>query len=135
MGVSSQSMPLAPQCCCLSLTYIAIPPLWYQTGQSLFMQVVVAMIAPYRRVRTAHLAAQLNIPREDVEQLLVSLILDDRVKGRIDQVLDCCTCVEEERLPRYVYVHNVYRAAGKLYHKRSLTSDCIRVHAQWSAGW
>lgn len=49
-------------------------------------QVVVAMIAPYRRVRTSHLAAQLNIPQGDVEQLLVSLILDERIRGRIDQV-------------------------------------------------
>lgn len=30
--------------------------------------------------------AQLNIPVEDVEQLLVSLILDNRIAGRLDQV-------------------------------------------------
>ena len=55
-------------------------------NQISWWQVVVAMIAPYRRVRTSYLATQLNIPHADVEQLLVSLILDERIRGRIDQV-------------------------------------------------
>lgn len=29
---------------------------------------------------------ELNVPEKDVEQLLVSLILDNRVQGHIDQV-------------------------------------------------
>ena len=29
---------------------------------------------------------ELNIPEKDVEQLLVSLILDNRIQGHIDQV-------------------------------------------------
>lgn len=29
---------------------------------------------------------ELNVPEEDVEQLLVSLILDNRIQGHIDQV-------------------------------------------------
>ena len=29
---------------------------------------------------------ELNVPEQDVEQLLVSLILDNRIQGHIDQV-------------------------------------------------
>lgn len=50
-------------------------------------QVLLQMIQPYTRIRLPYLSAQLNIPEADVEQLLVSLILDNRVAGRIDQVL------------------------------------------------
>ena len=47
---------------------------------------VLKAIQPYTRVRIAFIAQQLNVPAPDVEQLLISLILDGRVKGRIDQV-------------------------------------------------
>lgn len=50
-------------------------------------QVIVRNIGPYSRVRLSRIARDLNdIPVEDVESLLVSLILDGRVDGRIDQV-------------------------------------------------
>lgn len=49
-------------------------------------QVVLRAIAPYTRVRIPFIARQLNVPAADVEQLLISLILDGRVQGRIDQV-------------------------------------------------
>lgn len=44
------------------------------------------MIQPYTRVRIAFIAQQLNVPEADVEQLLIGLILDKRVAGKIDQV-------------------------------------------------
>ncbi len=44
------------------------------------------MIQPYTRVRIAFIAQQLNVPAADVERLLINLILDKRVDGRIDQV-------------------------------------------------
>lgn len=44
-------------------------------------------IAPYTRVKLPFLASELNgIPIVDVEDLLVSLILDGKVDGKIDQV-------------------------------------------------
>ncbi|KAL4418667.1 hypothetical protein ABPG77_003585 [Micractinium sp. CCAP 211/92] len=49
-------------------------------------QVVLKAIQPYSRVRIPFIAHQLNVPAADVEQLLISLILDGRVQGRIDQV-------------------------------------------------
>ncbi|GAB4820519.1 hypothetical protein N2152v2_007565 [Parachlorella kessleri] len=49
-------------------------------------QVVLKVIQPYTRVRIAFIAQQLNVPAADVERLLINLILDKRVDGRIDQV-------------------------------------------------
>ncbi|GKF79013.1 COP9 signalosome complex subunit 2, partial [Tanacetum coccineum] len=39
---------------------------------------------------------ELNVPEADVEQLLVSLILDNRVQGHIDQVNRLLECGERE---------------------------------------
>jgi COP9 signalosome complex subunit 2 len=47
---------------------------------------VLRAIQPYTRVRIPFIARQLNVPAGDVEALLISLILDGRVRGRIDQV-------------------------------------------------
>ena len=49
-------------------------------------KVLLRLIRPYTRVRLPFLAARLNAPMEEVERLLVSLVLDGRVEGRIDQV-------------------------------------------------
>lgn len=49
-------------------------------------QVLLKLIQPYTRVRLPFISDKLNIPEKDVEQLLVSLILDNRISGYIDQV-------------------------------------------------
>jgi hypothetical protein len=49
-------------------------------------QVVLKLIQPYTRIRIPFISKELNIPEGDVEQLLVSLILDSRIAGYIDQV-------------------------------------------------
>mmetsp|Transcript_39635 Transcript_39635/g.83343 ORF Transcript_39635/g.83343 Transcript_39635/m.83343 type:complete len:568 (-) Transcript_39635:175-1878(-) len=50
-------------------------------------QVIVRNIGPYTRIRLSRIARDLNdIPVEDVESLLVSLILDGKLEGHIDQV-------------------------------------------------
>lgn len=49
-------------------------------------QVLMKIIKPYTRVTTSFVSRKLNIPLEDVQQLLVSLILDKRISGTIDQV-------------------------------------------------
>lgn len=58
-------------------------------------QVVLNIVQPYTRIRIPFISKHLNIPENDVEQLLVSLILDNRIRGHIDQVtislLKCCT--------------------------------------------
>ncbi|KAJ7536647.1 hypothetical protein O6H91_12G076200 [Diphasiastrum complanatum] len=49
-------------------------------------QVLLKLIKPYTRIRIPFISKELNIPEKDVEQLLVSLILDNRVHGHIDQI-------------------------------------------------
>lgn len=49
-------------------------------------QVLLKLIKPYTRIRIPFVSKELNIPEKDVEQLLVSLILDSRIPGHIDQV-------------------------------------------------
>ncbi len=49
------------------------------------------LIEPYTRIRIPFVSKELNIPTQDVEQLLVSLILDNRIQGHIDQVNGCFT--------------------------------------------
>ncbi|KAK9824575.1 hypothetical protein WJX72_011432 [[Myrmecia] bisecta] len=49
-------------------------------------QVVLKLIEPYTRIRIPFVSKELNIPEKDVEQLLISLILDQRISGHIDQV-------------------------------------------------
>lgn len=54
--------------------------------RSLRTQYIIDIIKPYTRLSLDYLAKTLNIGREDVESLVVGLILDERIKGRIDQV-------------------------------------------------
>ncbi|KAI9492027.1 PCI domain-containing protein [Zychaea mexicana] len=49
-------------------------------------QVLVKLIKPYTRIELAFMAKQLNIAVEEVEELLIALILDEKISGRIDQV-------------------------------------------------
>ncbi|MQL90215.1 hypothetical protein Taro_022791, partial [Colocasia esculenta] len=65
-------------------------------------QVLLKLIKPYTRIRIPFISkvsrclfsdvdylavhTELNVPEKDVEQLLVSLILDNRINGHIDQV-------------------------------------------------
>jgi COP9 signalosome complex subunit 2 len=49
-------------------------------------QVLLKLIQPSTRVRIPFISAKLNVPEKDVEALLVTLILDGRVAGYIDQV-------------------------------------------------
>jgi COP9 signalosome complex subunit 2 len=50
-------------------------------------QVIMRTIGPYTKIRLGRISKSLNdIPVEDVESLLVSLILDGKLNGRIDQV-------------------------------------------------
>lgn len=59
------------------LTYCAFHPC---------AQVLLKLIQPYTRVRLPFISHALHIPEGDVERLLVSLILDNRIEGYVDQV-------------------------------------------------
>ncbi|KAI8612620.1 PCI domain-containing protein [Chytriomyces sp. MP71] len=49
-------------------------------------QVLIKLIKPYTRIEIPFISKQLNVPVQDVEDLLVGLILDSKINGRIDQV-------------------------------------------------
>jgi COP9 signalosome complex subunit 2 len=48
--------------------------------------VLLRLVQPYTHITIPFISSRLNIPAADVEQLLVSLILDNRISGHIDQV-------------------------------------------------
>jgi COP9 signalosome complex subunit 2 len=49
-------------------------------------QVLLKLLQPYTRIRIPFISKELNIPPAEVESLLVSLILDNKIRGSIDQV-------------------------------------------------
>ncbi|XP_025835161.1 COP9 signalosome complex subunit 2-like [Agrilus planipennis] len=49
-------------------------------------QVLIKLIKPYTRIQIPHISKELNIDVTEVESLLVSCILDNTIRGRIDQV-------------------------------------------------
>ncbi|KAJ3249160.1 hypothetical protein HDU77_007842 [Chytriomyces hyalinus] len=49
-------------------------------------QVLIKLIKPYTRIEIPFISKQLNVPAQDVEDLLVGLILDCKISGQIDQV-------------------------------------------------
>lgn len=70
--------------------------------RSLRTQYLIDLIKPYTRLELSFLAQQLNVNKEEVEELLMGLILEQKVKGRIDQVssrleLDSTRTLEKRR--------------------------------------
>lgn len=49
-------------------------------------QVLIKLLAPYTKIRIPFISHELNIPPKEVEDLMVGLILDTKIRGRIDQV-------------------------------------------------
>jgi len=49
-------------------------------------QVLLKILTPYTKIRVVFLADELNVANKEVEDLMVSLILDNKIRGRIDQV-------------------------------------------------
>lgn len=79
-------------------------------------QVVLKEIGPYTRLRIAFLAGKLNVPAADVEPLLISLILDGRVQGRIDQVNQLLELDSPlEQAPKYSAIDKWAQQVGSLH--------------------
>jgi len=54
--------------------------------RSLRTQYLIDLIKPYTRLELSFLAKQLNVDKDEVEDLLIGLILEGKVEGKIDQV-------------------------------------------------
>jgi len=49
-------------------------------------QVLLKILTPYTKIRIPFLSAELNITPKEVEELMIGLILDNKIRGKIDQV-------------------------------------------------
>jgi COP9 signalosome complex subunit 2 len=49
-------------------------------------QVLLKILSPYTKIRIPFISQELNITPKEVEDLMVSLILDNKIRGRIDQI-------------------------------------------------
>ncbi|TXT13292.1 hypothetical protein VHUM_00659 [Vanrija humicola] len=103
--------------------------------RSLRTQYIVDIIKPYTRLKLDFLADTLSISTSDVENLVVSLILDGRIKGKIDQangivVLDR---FHAEADARYVALHNLAQELGTLSN-RIVKDKLSRDARSWVSG-
>jgi COP9 signalosome complex subunit 2 len=48
--------------------------------------VLIARVKPYKSVSLDFLARQLNVSRDEIRSLLSELILEEKIKGEIDQL-------------------------------------------------
>jgi len=49
-------------------------------------QVLLRLLTPYRTIRLQYIASELNISTNDVLELIVELILDSKILGKVDQI-------------------------------------------------
>ncbi|VDB86932.1 unnamed protein product [Peniophora sp. CBMAI 1063] len=71
--------------------------------RSLRTQYLIDLIKPYSRLELGFLAKQLNVGTDEVEELLIELILDGKVEGRIDQVAMRLELDQKQSLERKRY--------------------------------
>ncbi|XP_074650276.1 COP9 signalosome complex subunit 2 [Tubulanus polymorphus] len=64
-------------------------------------QVLIKLIMPYTRIHIPFISKELNIDVTEVENLLVSCILDSTIQGRIDQVNQVLELNREMQVARY----------------------------------
>ncbi len=71
--------------------------------------VVVRLIRPYKRISLEFIASQLGtgIGVDEVESLLIALILDGRINGRIDQLKSLLEMQHAEAGGRNVSYHDI----------------------------
>ena len=76
-------------------------------------QVLLALLKPYSRVKLDFLAKKLRLDLFDVEDILVNMILDDRIKGSIDQI-DMVVVLGDEAKPGARRAENIAKWADSL---------------------
>lgn len=71
--------------------------------RSLRTSYLIDLIKPYTRLELSFLARQLNVEKDEVEELLIDLILEGKVEGRIDQVTQRLELDRHQALERRRY--------------------------------
>lgn len=64
-------------------------------------KLILKIIQPYTKIQMAFIKEELNVDHEEVEGLLVDLILDGRLNGRLDQVRQVLILESKNELSRY----------------------------------
>ncbi|KAL2911996.1 COP9/signalosome complex subunit Csn2 [Polyrhizophydium stewartii] len=83
--------------------------------KSIRMQVLVKLLKPYTRMELAFISKQLNVPTTEVEDLLVNLILDNRIAGKIDQINQRIELDQESSNNQYAAMQKWSTNAQSLY--------------------
>ncbi|CAE6432589.1 unnamed protein product [Rhizoctonia solani] len=71
--------------------------------RSLRTSYLIDLIKPYTRLELGFLAKQLNVEKHEVEELLIGLILEGKVEGKIDQVAQRLEITKTQPLARRRY--------------------------------
>ncbi|KAG8699191.1 hypothetical protein FRC08_005453 [Ceratobasidium sp. 394] len=71
--------------------------------RSLRTSYLIDLIKPYTRLELSFLAKQLNVDKHEVEELLIGLILEGKVEGKIDQVAQRLEITKQQQLARRRY--------------------------------
>ncbi|KAG9079715.1 hypothetical protein FRC06_007562 [Ceratobasidium sp. 370] len=71
--------------------------------RSLRTSYLIDLTKPYTRLELSFLAKQLNVDKHEVEELLIGLILEGKVEGRIDQVAQRLEITKQQPLARRRY--------------------------------
>lgn len=61
------------------------------------MNAILTLLKPYSRISLQFMSKELNISKEEVEELLVGLILDERIAGSVDQIQQVLVIFRQER--------------------------------------
>lgn len=76
---------------------------------------VVKLIAPYTRMKLTWIARQLKIPVAEVQDILGFLIVDDRIKGKIDQQLGTLEIESDADADRVIAIETWATALSGMY--------------------
>lgn len=74
---------------------------------------LIGLIKPYRNIRISFISEQLGMDEEEVENLLVSYILDGYIKGKIDQVNKMLRMTENSEDERYIAIERWAKSLTK----------------------
>ena len=93
--------------------------------RSIRLKVIIARVKPYKTVSLDHLSRQLNVSREDICGLLSELILEERLKGEIDQLNGFLELSMDSKATE--------GAAGRHAEMRNWAQSLNQVHSQLMA--
>jgi COP9 signalosome complex subunit 2 len=57
---------------------------------------LINLLLPYQRIKLNYLSSELKLDMKDVERLLVDMIIDKRINGKIDQINGVLSLAEKD---------------------------------------